>query len=330
VSKAIDLTNKTVVISRTDSIGDVMLTLPMCNWLKAQFEGVKIVFLGRNYTRDIVTCFPAVDEFFSYDELEMLPVQARVEAVKQWKADVFIHVYPHKELAKLAKKAKIGIRVGTSHRSFHLLTCSHRINFTRKNSDLHEAQLNFELLRPFGLENIPSLDEVTSEMLTFKAPSFNEEFSSMIGDKPIIVLHPKSKGSAVEWPIENYIELAHQLVGKNFRVLFSGTAQEGEQFRSLLPDHSEIIDITGKFTLTEFIAFLGKVDGIVACSTGPLHIAAALGKTAVGLYIDKRPMHPGRWAPLGPKAKVIAPTTKKPSESDIRLIEVGEVIEALG
>ena len=54
--------------------------------------------------------------------------------------------------------------------------------------------------------------------------------------------------------------------------------------------------------LDEFISFIAHADGLIANSTGPLHIAAALGKMALGIYPPIRPMHPGRWAPLGPKA----------------------------
>ena len=65
---------------------------------------------------------------------------------------------------------------------------------------------------------------------------------------------------------------------------------------------SDVTDITGMMPLAQFIAFINKADGLVAASTGPLHIAAALGKVAVGLYAPMRPIHPGRWAPLGPRA----------------------------
>lgn len=50
------------------------------------------------------------------------------------------------------------------------------------------------------------------------------------------------------------------------------------------------------------ISFIAQIDGVLAASTGPLHIAAALGKHAIGLYAPMRPIHPGRWAPLGKKA----------------------------
>ena len=329
MSKTIDLSNKRIVISRTDSIGDVLLTQPMCAWVKDNFPDTTILFLGRDYTQSIVACFPSVDEFFSYDELEMLPVQARAEAIKTWKADVFIHVYPNKELAKIVKRAKIQIRVGTSHRSYHLLNCTHRINFTRKNSEFHEAQLNFELLKPFGLTQLPEMQEIANWSKRFTAPKTAIQQPEKSEDFKHIVLHPKSKGSAVEWPIGNYMELALALANRGHKVYFSGTMQEGDLFRNEIPKHEKISDVTGKYTLPEFIDFLNHVDVMIACSTGPLHIASALGKRAIGLYVNKRPIHPGRWAPIGENASVICPETKNPKEDDILEIAVEQVLAAL-
>lgn len=331
MSKTIDLNNKTVVISRTDSIGDVMLTLPICAWIKESFPSSKLIFLCRNYTLPIVECFPMVDEIHSYDKLELLPVQGRVEAIRAWKADVFIHVFPHKEIAKIAKKAKVKHRIGTSHRSFHLLTCDIRLNFTRKKADEHEAQLNFELLKPFGLESLPSLHVVKQKMRRFQVRHKLEEpqNSLLASNKKKILLHPKSQGSAVEWPIENYVSLALQLVELGHKVFFTGTEIEGKSFKEVIPKHEDIIDVTGRFTLREFIAFIDNVDGLVACSTGPLHIASALNKRAVGLYINKRPMHPGRWGALGENTSNLFADTKEPNETDISLIEVGRVVEML-
>ncbi|RYG01290.1 MAG: glycosyl transferase family 9, partial [Chitinophagaceae bacterium] len=39
-----------IIISRTDSIGDVVLTLPMAKIIKQQFPDCRIAFLGKEYT----------------------------------------------------------------------------------------------------------------------------------------------------------------------------------------------------------------------------------------------------------------------------------------
>lgn len=307
MSKKIDLNNKTIVISRTDSIGDVILSLPLCGWLKEQFPSCKIIFLGRDYTKAIVSCYTDVDQFASWDDIENLPPPARSEVIKQWKVDVFLHVFPDKEIAKVVKKAKVPYRIGTSHRAYHLLTCNIRPNFTRKNAEEHESQLNFHLLKPYGVDQLPTLTEVARLLRKFTPPK-NIHLEKLIGSddrSKAIVLHPKSKGSALEWHIDNYMALATLLANHGFTVFLTGTDSEGASFRGKIPRHSSVHDVTGKMKLTEFIAFLAQIDTIVACSTGPLHIAGALGKKCVGLYPSKRPMHPGRWQPIGGKTALI-------------------------
>ena len=62
------------------------------------------------------------------------------------------------------------------------------------------------------------------------------------------------------------------------------------------------LDLTARTTLPHLAAVLARADVMVGNDTGPLHLAAALGRHALGLYPPIRPMHPGRWAPLGPHA----------------------------
>ena len=328
----IDLNHKNIIISRTDSIGDVMLTLPICHWIKETFPTCKLIFLGKTYTKPIIECFECVDQFIDYIEISSLPNPQKITFFKSLKGDVIIHVFPNKEIGKIAKHAKIPIRIGTSHRFHHWSTCNFRIGFSRKKSNYHEAQLNFELLRPFGLKSIPTLNQVTEMMSGFVVnKKFTLPDTSFIQEGKTIVLHPKSQGSAVEWPMTNYAKLAIQLANAGFQVLFTGTEKEGQLFRKQIPTHERIRDVSGKYALEEFTVLLSKVDGIVACSTGPLHISAALGKKAIGLYVNKRPIHPGRWGALGKNSiKIIPPNTDNQQEKDIESINVQSILTELG
>lgn len=290
-----------IIISRTDSIGDVMLTLPLAAWLKENTKA-EIYFLGKKYTQTVIENYDKVDHFLDWDEIINLPSTERSNKLAEINADVIIHVFPNKEVANIAKKAKIPYRIGTSHRGFHLLTCNIRLNFTRKNSALHEAQLNFELLKPFGLDQIPTIDEIQQWTKHFKAkelnlPAFlNEKLEKQIS---WVIFHPKSQGSAVEWPIEKYMDLANKLLNSGMGIIFTGTEKEGEQFRNLIPKHENCIDSTGKLSLDELITLISKVKALVACSTGPLHIAGFLGIHTLGLFSPRKPIHPGRWKALG-------------------------------
>jgi heptosyltransferase-3 len=292
-----------IIISRTDSIGDVVLTLPLCAWIRSQFPESKLIFLGKNYTRDVVSCFDCIDEFLSIEEIEQLPIISRLNLIK---ADVFIHVFPNKELASLAKKAKIPMRIGTSHRVYHLLTCTHRLNFSRKKSSLHESQLNFELVKPLGLKEIPTLQEINKNLSHFEVPTIElPQLVTKLDFSNTITLHPKSQGSAMEWPIENYFELAQRLVKMGKTICFTGTESEGTLFRNQIPKDEKIIDLTGKLSLPQLIKLCALSHGLVACSTGPYHLSAVFDKKAIGLFSSRKPIHPGRWSALGLNSKAL-------------------------
>jgi heptosyltransferase III len=336
--KTIDLTDKRIIISRTDSIGDVMLTLPLCAWIKAKFPSCTIIFLGKGYTKSVVNAFDLVDEFVDWKAICDEPKVEQLARFRDLNADAIIHVFPNREIASLAKAIRIPVRVGTSHRSFHLLTCTHRPRFTRKRSELHEAQLNHELLRPFGLTEIPTLDVISASTTHFHAPNVElPEFISNVlqNDAKSIILHPKSHGSAREWPMEKYVELTNELVARDYRVFFTGTEAEGAAFRSHIPTHPNVIDTTGKLDLDQLICLISKVDTLVACSTGPLHIAGFLGIKTIGFFVPKRPIHPGRWKALGPNVAILvndehcANCAKKADCNCIADISVERVVVAL-
>lgn len=295
-----------IIFSRTDSIGDVVLTLPMLGVFKEKFPDCRLLFLGRKYTYPIAECCSHIDEFIEWDQLSALPEKSRLEVFKNINADAIIHVFPDSAIAGLAKKASIPLRVGTSHRFFHWYTCNKLLNFTRKNSSLHEAQLNIKLLGPFGINQYFSLDELGS-YYGFKAKGKpSPEMAALLDkDRFNLILHPKSKGSAREWGLKNFSDLIHELPKEKFKIFISGTEAEGEMMREFLNTNPKAIDLTGKFSLKELISFINAADGIVAASTGPLHIAAALGKIAIGIYAPMHPIHPGRWAPVGKEAEVL-------------------------
>lgn len=291
-----------IVISRTDAIGDVLLTLPMTAWLKENFPTIHITFLCRNYTAPLVRMYACIDEVLVWDELSEKSLSEQIKILKNF--DTFIHVFPRKEIARLVKKAGVRNRIGTSHRLFHFLNCNIRPNFTRKNSNLHEAQLNFELLQALKRFELPSLDKLIAYTFNFKPTkcALPFEFSSL---ENYVCLHPKSQGSAREWPIEKYISLAEVLVEKGIKVVFTGTQKEGELFRNELPNDSAILDSTGKLTIDQLVILIQKSIGIVACSTGPLHIGGFLGVKAIGLFSPRKPIHPGRWKALGVNASAL-------------------------
>ncbi len=294
-----------IIISRTDSIGDVVLTLPLLGLIKKYYAGTDIVFLGQSYTRAVVEACEHADEFIDWKEISSLPFPEQVKYMQNLQAGLILHVFPVKEIAHLAKRAGIPERIGSTGRLYHYSTCNKLVRLSRKNSPLHEAMLNISLA--FGLlkgsmipvEDIPGLYGMS------RIKSLPEPLECLIDRERFnLILHPKSKGSAREWGSANFAKLSAMLPASEYKVFITGTAAEGAMLKEegFFEKAGEVTDITGKMSLDEMISFIGAADGLIAASTGPLHLAAALGKVALGIYPPIRPMHPGRWSPLGKRA----------------------------
>ncbi len=302
------MSQPTFLVSRTDAIGDVVLTLPVAGWLKQQHPGCRVVLIGRRYTAAVAAACPWVDEFLEYDEKQPAPLLIQL---RSYAAAAIVHVFPNKLLARLAREAKIPARIGTRSRLFHWLTCNRLVALSRRHSPLHEAQLNLQLLAPLGYHTPLALAEVAPLVRLRAAVPLRAEFQQLLAARQVgqlnVVLHPRSRGSAREWGLAHFGQLARLLHAAGHRVFISGTAAEGEELTDWLRENASFIaaDLTGQLELPEFIAFVAAADGLVAGSTGPLHLAAALGRHALGLYPPIRPMHPGRWAPLGTHAEYL-------------------------
>ncbi|MDJ0363764.1 glycosyltransferase family 9 protein [Hymenobacter sp. H14-R3] len=303
----------TYLVSRTDAIGDVVLTLPLCGWLKQHHPGCRVVLIGRAYTAAVAAACPWVDDFLELDSLAAagkISSALLLEEMRSYAAAAIIHVFPNKLLAQLAQKAGIPVRIGTRNRLFHWLTCNRLVALSRRHSPLHEAQLNLQLLAPLGYTEKLDLAAVSELVRLLPAVPLSSHWQKLLAARQPgqlnVILHPRSRGSAREWGLPHFGQLARLLHAAGHRVFISGTLDEGAELAMAdwFREYKKYItaDLTGQLALPEFIAFIAAADGLVAGSTGPLHLAAALGRHALGLYPPIRPMHPGRWAPLGPHA----------------------------
>ncbi len=317
-----------VLISRTDNIGDVVLTFPMIGIFKRKFPETQIYFLGKTYTEPLVRLNKNIRGFLNYDEIAKMTETEATGYIRSFGFDAVVHVFPRKEIARICKRAGIPLRIGTSHRFYHWFTCNRLVHFSRKNSSLHEAQLNIKLLKPFKIK-VPPLEDIP-EYYDLLPPNLSEERKTVAyyDDKVKIddfidasrinlIIHPKSKGSAVEWGLDNFAALLELLPEGKYKIFLTGTKAEGELLKDFAKLYGDkLTDVTGIFDLEQFIYFISKTDGIVAGSTGPLHIAAALGKFTVGIFSPQRPIFPRRWAPIGKNARYVVNETCRPTDTD--------------
>ena len=121
----------------------------------------------------------------------------------------------------------------------------------------------------------------------------------------MIALQPGARWPNKRWPAENFAELV-RLTAKNFpaaRFAILGDAEDkplGEIISRAAPERC--LNLCGETSLPEMIEWLRLCDLMVTNDTGPMHVAAALGKPLVALF---GPTEPRRTGPYGQLENVL-------------------------
>jgi ADP-heptose:LPS heptosyltransferase len=102
---------------------------------------------------------------------------------------------------------------------------------------------------------------------------------------PLIVIHPGPSWPVREWPRDSWTNLVRELGRRGFtNVIQLGTSSHlalGAVDSAPIPG---VISLVDRLTLEESAALISLADIFVGIDSGLLHIAAALGTSAVGLW----------------------------------------------
>jgi heptosyltransferase II len=124
--------------------------------------------------------------------------------------------------------------------------------------------------------------------------------------QPVAVLAPGAVGPSKRWT--SYGELAARLVEMGLAVWVVGGPGEKEIAADIARHAPQIRDLTGA-DLRNAILALTAATVAVSNDSGLLHVAAAIGTPAIGIFGPTSPWH---WAPLNKIAAVIEPRTDVP------------------
>ena len=116
-----------------------------------------------------------------------------------------------------------------------------------------------------------------------------------------IVLQPGARWLNKRWPAEYYAELLRQVSAHcpQMRFVVLGSDDErslGEVIAGVAGPRC--LDLTGKLSLPEMVEWLRRSELMVTNDTGPMHVAAALGKPVVALFGPTSPCRTGPYRQL--------------------------------
>jgi heptosyltransferase II len=120
--------------------------------------------------------------------------------------------------------------------------------------------------------------------------------------RPVVAFAPGAVGPAKRWPGAYYADLARRLAAEGNCVWVIGGPGEKELAAEIVPGgQDDVRDLTGP-DLRNAVLALAAANAAVSNDSGLLHVAAALGTPAIGIFGPTSPWH---WAPLNPIEAVI-------------------------
>ncbi len=306
---------KKILLIRTDGIGDVILTLPMVDVLRYNYPDAKIDFLAGKRTAELVLDYPNINKVYT---IEKDSIKAVKDIAKGGKYDLAIVVHPQFPIAMGIYLAGIKQRLGTAYRWYSFLfNLKHHQH--RRDSVKHELEYNLDLLNEINclkLNDIKPVIKVSEKEIDEVRTKLSSEG---ITGESFIVIHIPSLGSAKVWSDRNFIDLLNRILNDkelDFKVILTGTNSDIVQVKSItervIPNNR--IFAVFDLNLKQLAALLKLSRLFIGNSSGPIHLAAAVGTFVVGLYSPVKEQSQVRWGPYTDKKKVFVPERNDDSD----------------
>ncbi len=271
------------LLSRTDALGDLVISLPLPARILSRDPGAEIHWLVKPYAAPLLENLPGVAGVHlrgSDPELRALLRDGAFDAVLN-----LFHRDPAVTLA--ARDAGVPIRVARARGLAQIRAATHLLWKGRIGSGRHEADNVLDFLEPWGWSGgwpaPPRLEVTAAERAVGEA--------DLAGvPRPRLAVATRSSGSSA-YPSAAWWARALPVV-----------AAAGWHPVLVAPPEDSPLPAT---SLRGLLGRLAACDAFLGPSTGPTQIAAALGLPVLALLGRTPNRGPSRWTPLGARVQVL-------------------------
>ena len=297
------LSDPKILVVRNDGLGDFVLTLPLVASLLRQLPAARVYGLVSHHLRELVPLLPdfagvLADEGVLLKRHRGLHAPAQVkekrallqQQIREHRFDLALLPYSESATAALVHRAGVPLRAGSLRRPY-FWRFNLRNPVSRKGSGRAEHELNLTYLRLLGLEE-------TFVSPRLRLPEPGEAAYLEPEPRAYAVLHPhKRSGTALTWPMENFVALAGELLGAGWGVMVVGDAAD----EPVLHPHFGAVKgarLRTGLSLPQLLQLIAHARLFVGNSSGPLHLAGLAGTPHIGFYPQDQVSAPQRWRTL--------------------------------
>jgi ADP-heptose:LPS heptosyltransferase len=292
VPTATDDRRPRILIVRLSAIGDVIHGLPIACALRERFPGALLTWVVEERAADVLRGHAALDRLIvlRHGWLKSPAAVWRLRReLRAMRLDVAIEAQGLSKAAIAAWLSGAQRRIGPGGSWGREL--SPWLNTELVDGDgLHPVQRGLRLLRPLGIES-PTVRFQVPDFPTDRAAA--EEILRREGlQGPFVLVASGAGWRSKLWPVERHAAVAAYL-GRRWglpSLLTWGSAEERARAEAIAAGADRAAPgarharIAPSMTLLELAALARRARFCLGADTGPLHLAAAVGATCVGLY----------------------------------------------
>jgi heptosyltransferase-3 len=307
-----------ILMVRTDHLGDMILTTPLFAAVKAAFPTCRLTVLASAAGAAVARAHPAVDA------VEVDPIEAKgsgwrgtirlARRLRHLRCDAAVVVHSKHRLAVAVRLAGIPLRIGPGQRGYSFLFNRPVPQDHRTPPIRHETAYCMDLLRPLGIQ--PDAAARPTWAVDPAVAAAVEQLLAGLGigaGRAIVTIHPGHGGSALNWTPQRYAEVADCLAHERDVVIaVTGVRAEADVVGQVCAAmRAPALNLAGQLTIPQLAALIARSVLYVGSSTGPSHLAAAVGTPVIALYCPLAECLPDRWRPLGDRCRVLVPPVEQ-------------------
>jgi heptosyltransferase-1 len=301
-----------ILVVRLGSMGDVIHALPAVASLKHSFPHSRLSWVIKPRWAPLLEGNPFVDEIIPFNR-SAREILATRRLLRRERFELAVDLQGLIQSALVAASARadkiVGLARSQARESFAAMFYSSAV----RTSAVHRVDRYLELVAAAGASNL---------LRAFPLPPGRPE--GTLPEGPFVLACPLAGWGAKQWPLEHYAELAKRL---NVPLVVNGPPDSCDVLRKIDGAHVHLSGIQGLIDATR------RALAVVGVDSGPVHLAAALGKPGVAIY---GPTDPASHGPYGGSLQVLrssrAITSYKRRSADpgsMRAVSAAEVLEAL-
>ena len=303
-----------ILIIRPGAIGDSLLTFPVIQALRAQYDDPHITFVGNAAVLPLALALGLVEEVGDYGDL-------------RW-SELFSAEGIHTpELRKQLQQTELAIcwlrdPDGRVEHNLRLAGVKRVIVAPGRPPEGRRIHVVDYLAETVGVQNVGAA--CNAQCIAPLSVHVSNGSNSLHPTDRYIAIHPGSGGAQKCWPAASFVTVIEHLWQRGYPILLLAGPADHERFSGIQsslssPPEPGMVEVLIDAPLVVVAEHLQQCKCYLGNDSGMTHLAAMLGIPTIALF---GPSDPAIWRPLGPDVEVI-------QERALEQLPVNMVIESI-